>query len=79
MLCSVVEHGITPFRFRTARKNSVPLLSSVWQFENSVELYYALQTNLKFSRSIATSCWCIVADIPKTRINDQIGKILVIL
>ena len=35
MHCSVIEHGVTPFRFQTAQKNSALLRFSVWQFENS--------------------------------------------
>ena len=45
MLCSVIEYGMTPFRFQTAQKNSASLRSSVWQFENSMTSYHALQLN----------------------------------
>ena len=33
MLGSVIEHGMTPFRFQTAQKNSASLRSSIRQFE----------------------------------------------
>ena len=39
VLCSVVEHVMTPFRFQTAQKNSTSLGSSTWQFENSDLVY----------------------------------------
>ena len=42
MLCSVIEHGMTPFRFQTALKNSASLRSSVRQFEKSLTSYSAL-------------------------------------
>ena len=45
MLCSVIEHDMTPFRFQTAQKNSALLRSSVKQFENSVTSYCALYLN----------------------------------
>ena len=45
MLCSVIEHGMTPVRFQTAQKNSASLRSSLWQFENSVTSYCALKMN----------------------------------
>ena len=35
MICSVIEHGMTPSLFQTAQKNSPSLRSSVGQFENS--------------------------------------------
>ena len=45
MLCSVIEHGMTQFRFRTAQKNSASLRSSVRRFENSMTSYRALLLN----------------------------------
>ena len=33
---SVIEQVMTPFRFKTAQKNSASLRSSVRQFENSM-------------------------------------------
>ena len=42
MLCSVIEHGVTPFVFQNAQKNSASLRSSVEQFENSGTSYHAL-------------------------------------
>ena len=46
MLCSVIEHGMTVFRFQTAQKNSASLRSSVRQFENSVTSYRVLLLNI---------------------------------
>ena len=45
MLCSVIEHGITPFHSQTAQKHSASLRSSLRQFENSVRSYHALLLN----------------------------------
>ena len=42
VLCSVIEHGMTPFRFQTAQQNSALLRSSVQQFENSNDINRAL-------------------------------------
>ena len=42
MLCSVIEHGMTLFRFQTAQKNSASFRSPVRQFENSMTSYRAL-------------------------------------
>ena len=42
VLCSVTEHGMTPFCFQTAQKNSASLRSFVRQFENSMTSYRAL-------------------------------------
>ena len=42
VLCSVIEHGMTLFRFQTAQKNSASLRSSVLQFENSMTSHCAL-------------------------------------
>ena len=35
VLCSVIEHDMTAFRFQTAQKNSASLCSSIQQFKNS--------------------------------------------
>ena len=35
VVSSVIEHGMTQFRFQTAQKNSASLRYSIWQFENS--------------------------------------------
>ena len=39
---SVIEHGMMPFRFQTAQKNSTSLRSSALQFEKSMTSYRAL-------------------------------------
>ena len=39
MLCSVIEHAMTPFRFQTAIKNSASSRSSVPQFENLNDVF----------------------------------------
>ena len=44
VLCSVTEHGITPFHFQTAQKNSALLRSSLRQFENKMRSYRAAIT-----------------------------------
>ena len=41
-LFSVIEHGMTPFRFQTTQKNSASLRSSIRQSENSITSYRAL-------------------------------------
>ena len=43
MLCSVIEHGMTPFRFQTAKKNSASLRFSVRQLENLKTSHRALE------------------------------------
>ena len=45
MLCLVIEHGMTPFCFQTAQKNSASLRSSVRQCENSNNVNRALLLN----------------------------------
>ena len=38
VLCSLIDHGMTPFHIHAANKNSVLLRSSAWHFENLVFL-----------------------------------------
>ena len=45
VLCSVIEDGMTPFRFQTAQKNSASLRFSARQFENLMTSYRALLLN----------------------------------
>ena len=45
VLYLVIEHGMTPFRFQTAQKNSASLRYSVCQFDNSMTSYRALLLN----------------------------------
>ena len=42
MLCSVIDHGMTSFRFQTAQKDSASFRSSARQFENSMMSFRAL-------------------------------------
>ena len=43
MLYSLTEHGMTPFHFQNAQKNSASLRSSVWQLKTEMKSYHALQ------------------------------------
>ena len=54
MLCSVLEHSMTPFRFQTAQKNSASLRSSLIMYDkperdNCIIIYQ----NTKISRKKA--------------------------
>ena len=42
VLCLVIEHSMTLFRFQNAQKNSASLRSSKRQFENSLTSYRVL-------------------------------------